>query len=204
VNIIRYNSGSISEKTPFTISNHDFDFNVDQSSGVEMGFFAEIKKGKRFAIQPELMVGVQTITLNSNDGMAGLKWTNISVAVPVLFKYRYGGLGIMAGPEIAIIPLSDKKGTGAFQSAMFPQNSADDFQTTFFSGIIGMEYTFHSPGIGLHIRYKQSFTSVWNEEHPLKAAGYDYNKSKQSALQIGLHWRIGKDKTRIKPAKQII
>ncbi|GAA3913709.1 hypothetical protein GCM10022209_02790 [Chitinophaga oryziterrae] len=191
----------MSKNIPFIArnSNRDYDFKVDQSSGVEMGFFAEIKKGKRFALQPELAVAVQTIILNSNDDMAGLEWTNISVAVPLLFKYRYVGLGVLVGPEIAFLPLSDKKGTGAFQDLVFPKNNTEDFQTLSFAGIIGAEYTLGRPGIGLHIRYKMGFTSVWNEnEHPLGAAPYDYDKSKQNSLQIGLHWRFGRDKTRIK------
>ena len=200
VNIIRYNNGSINKKTPFTARspNRAYDFNVDQASGVEMGFFAEIKPYKRFAIQPELAVGVQTILIRSQDGMAGLEWTNISVSVPILFKYRYGGLSVTAGPELAFTPLSDKKGTGAFQNIVFPSNNTDDFQKTSFFGIIGAEYTLRRPGIGLHVRYRTGFTSVWAKDHPLKDANYDYNKSTQRALQIGLHWRIGKDKTRLK------
>lgn len=199
LNILRFNSNKVSPDVPFTARGGSrYDFRMDHTAGFEGGFYLEKTFNPALALQTELLGRFTTIAIISKDGMAGMEWTNGSVAVPILFKYRWHGFAVMAGPEIAVNLLSDKTGKGAFANIQFEKNEVKDFERLTWAGIAGIEYTTRRPGIGLHVRYNAGLRSVWNKkENPVEHAGYDYKTAKLNAWQFGLHWRIGKDESRM-------
>lgn len=200
LNIVRFNSTTVSPDVPFTTSaGSRYDFRMDHTAGFEGGFYLEKTFNRSLALQTELLFRFTTIAIISQDGMAGMEWTNGSMAVPILFKYRWRGFAVMAGPEIGVNVLSDKTGKGAFANIQFEQNEVKDFERITWAGIAGMEYTTRRPGIGLHVRYNAGLSSVWNKKkNPVEHAGYDYNTAKLNAWQFGLHWRFTKDHSRMK------
>lgn len=200
LNILRFNSVTVSPDVPFTTSaGSQFDFRMDHAAGFEGGFYLEKIFNPTLALQTELLWRFTTIAIISKDGMAGMEWTNGSVAVPILFKYRWRGFALMAGSELGVNLLSDKTGKGAFANIQFKPNEVRDFERISWAGIVGAEYTTKRPGIGIHVRYNAGLSSVWNKkENPVEHAGYDYKTAKLNAWQFGLHWRFTKDLSRMK------
>jgi hypothetical protein len=114
-------------------------FKEEFKYGYNIGAFAEIGLGKRFAFEPEVLFNQYSSTLDSSyksiyqnvisSDQSKVKLNYLSI--PLLFDYKVvGPLHIQAGPQVAVLMSQDKN---------FLQNSGDAFKKGDFSMIGGVQ-----------------------------------------------------------------
>ncbi len=114
-------------------------FKEEFKYGYNVGAFAEIGLGKRFAFEPEVLFNQYSSTLDSNyksiyqnvisSGQSKVKLNYLSI--PLLLDYKVmGPLHIQAGPQFAVLMSQDKN---------FLQNGADAFKKGDFSMVAGVQ-----------------------------------------------------------------
>ena len=107
--------------------------------GYNVGAFAEIGLGKRFAFEPEVLFNQYSSTLDSSyksiyenvisSGQSKVKLNYLSI--PLLLDYKViGPLHIQAGPQFAVLMSQDKN---------FLQNGADAFKKGDFAMVAGVK-----------------------------------------------------------------
>jgi hypothetical protein len=173
--------------------------------GFNMNVFGEINITHHFAIQPEL--GYKRVQWQLTDEQPGTVWprpyiyTNKYWEIPLLVKYKIAGFGAYVGAQMDVLTKSraeEPAGEGLGAAIGYPDTESDFKTKNPLYGVIGMEYTTRRPGIGVSLRYLHGFNDVFAADNSvILAAPFKGIKGRQ--LQFGLHWRFGKDKTRIKP-----
>lgn len=109
--------------------------------GFTVGAFADWEVSQAFSIQSELNYSQMGAKVGS------LKETLDYIAIPVLAKFRAGGLGIYAGPQASFLVGGRDKYQGQTESV------ASDFKSLDFSAIGGAEYVF-AEKVVLSARYQ--------------------------------------------------
>lgn len=172
--------------------------------GFNVNAFAEINITRHFAIQPEL--GYKRVQWELMDEKSPAPrpyiYTNTYWEVPLLLKYKTAGFGAYVGAQMDILTTSraeEPAGEGLGTAIGYPDTNKDFKTKNPLYGVIGVEYTTRRPGIGISLRYLQGFNPVFATNNSLIVAA-QFKETKGRQLQFGIHWRFGKDKTRIKRA----
>lgn len=174
-------------KAGVNISNVKFKFDGDSESydskvGFHVGGFAEIGLAESFAIQPELLFS----TLGTQQKEDGDKWSfNLSyLSVPVLFKYKVAGFGAYLGPQVGFLLGAKEK--YKIDGDTESDDVKEEYKGIDFAGVIGVEYNLNN-GLGFSARYQAGLSNIYDFE-----GDDDGNSVKVSAIQIGVHYTIGK------------
>ncbi|MGN8037838.1 porin family protein [Chitinophaga sp. 22321] len=172
--------------------------------GFNVNAFAEINITKHFAVQPE--IGYKQVQWELMDGTSPQPrpyiYTNGYWEVPLLLKYKIAGFGAYAGAQMDFLITSraeEPSGEGLGTGIGYPDTEHDFKTKTPIYGVIGVEYTTRRPGIGFSLRYLHGFNPIFDADNSVIIAA-QFKETKGRQLQFGIHWRFGKDKTRIKPA----
>lgn len=172
--------------------------------GFNVNAFAEINITRHFAIQPE--IGYKQVQWELMDEKSPQPrpyiYTNGYWEVPLLLKYKTSGFGAYVGAQVDFLTTSraeEPAGEGLGTGIGYPDTDKDFKTKTPVYGVIGVEYTTRHPGIGVSLRYLHGFNPIFAENNSLVLAA-QFKETKGRQLQFGIHWRIGKDKTRIKRA----
>ncbi len=118
--------------------------------GLTLGAFAEFNLSDVFAVQTEINFS----QMGAKDG--DLKENLNYISAPVLAKFRFGGLGIYAGPQIGFLLSANDKLDGERASV------TSSFKTIDFSAIGGAEYTFAEKFI-LSARYQLGLANTLSD-----------------------------------------
>lgn len=172
--------------------------------GFNVNAFGEINITRHFAIQPE--IGYKQVQWELMDEKSPQPrpyiYTNGYWEVPLLLKYKTSGFGAYAGAQMDFLTTSraeEPAGEGLGTGIGYPETDKDFKTKTPVYAVIGVEYTTRRPGIGVSLRYLHGFTPIFAADNSVIIAA-QFKETKGRQLQFGLHWRFGKDKTRIKPA----
>lgn len=144
----------------------------DSKVGLVAGGFAEIGVAESFSVQPELLFSME------GAKVPGGKYHFNFINVPVLAKYKLAnvGLGIYAGPQIGFLATAKAKGGGE------TVDIKDEFKSTAFSGVAGVEYTFMECIIA-SARYQMGLSNTLKDS--------EGTKLKNHSFQITLGYCLG-------------
>jgi len=170
--------------------------------GFNVNAFAEVNITRYFAVQPE--IGYKRVQWELTDEKSPAPrpyiYTNTYWEIPLLLKYKTAGFGVYAGAQMDILTSSraeEPAGEGLGTAIGYP-DTENDFKTKHpLYGVIGVEYTTRRPGIGVSLRYLQGFQDLFAADNSVILAS-TFKGIKGRQLQFGMHWRIGRDKTRFK------
>jgi len=178
--------------------------NYNQRTGFHMGVYGQIRKGKKFGIQPEIVYSQQGQTYNTAN-YSSLRTDLSYINIPVMFKYYpVGGLSVQVGPQLGL--LMSAKGDvvqifysqNGLQSLGPPSLNQDlkrylnstDFSIAFGAGLDlpwGLNFTFrYNYGISNINRYPGG-----SSESP----SFSVAKTQNQVIQISLSkklYKIGK------------
>lgn len=152
----------------------------DTKIGFYAGAIAEIGVSDNFAVQPELYYSLMGAKSNIDFGEGSAKSTmDLSyVNLPVLVKYKNQGFSAFLGPQIGVLISAKGKADGE------SEDIKDQFNSTDFSGVIGVGYTLES-GLGFDARYQQGFSNI--------AKDVEGDASmKNNAFTVGIHYFFNK------------
>ncbi|WP_165813832.1 porin family protein [Terrimonas sp.] len=175
----------------------DLGYKIGSKSNFHAGVFLEIPTSKHLALQPEILLyegGYYWYTeerfgARGDNGDYDVNEELGYVSIPVLLKYKVGGLGIYAGlqPDFLFFTMRDIEGRST--SANEDDFRKDYKKGVYLSGIGGIEYTFRF-GLGVSARYQLGLTNIAN---PTQLGLYERgNNINTNAFLYGIHWRIGK------------
>jgi hypothetical protein len=124
-------------------------------TGLNIGLDYAIPLGTSFAIQPEVAYS----ELGAKYDLAGMeaKEKLTYITVPILAKYTFAtsGFSLYAGPQLGIMMSAKVKG--------LPGGTVDvkeEYNTTDFSGVFGLEFLIPNTGLFLSGRYQLGFSNI--------------------------------------------
>jgi len=175
----------------------DLGYKIGSKTNFHAGMFLEIPLAKHLALQPEILVyegGYYWYTPEKFDATGDNGNYDVNeelgyVSIPILLKYKVGGLGIYTGvqPDFLSFTMRDIEGRGT--SANEDDFRKDYKKGMYVSGIGGIEYTFWF-GLGVSARYQLGLTNI---AKPTEYGIYEQgNKIKTNAFLYGIHWRFGR------------
>jgi opacity protein-like surface antigen len=143
--------------------------------GYSAGAYADIKTGKKWSIQPEVLFNqVSTDTSDKFSALYDINADKISkiklnyLSIPILLNYNLSkGISLQAGPQFGIL---------MSQSKDLLQNGKDAFKTGDFSMLGGMQIKFS--GIRLYGRYAIGLNNLNDIDNR--------DKWKNQSIQLGV------------------
>ena len=151
--------------------------------GFYAGAFADIGISENFGVQPELFYSELGAKQKATGGADGSPASTVNLGyinLPVLAKYKNNGFSAFLGPQIGYL-LSEKSKSGSSST-----NDKDQFNSTDFSGVIGVGYTLPA-GLGFDARYQLGFSNIAKSS---SGAG----TVKNSAFMVGIHYVFNSSK----------
>ena len=143
--------------------------------GYSAGVYADIKTGKKWSIQPEVLFNqVSTDTSDKFSELYNINADKVSkiklnyLSIPILLNYNLSkGISLQAGPQFGIL-MSQSKG--------LLQNGKDAFKTGDFSMLGGLQLKFSS--IRLYGRYAIGLSNLNDIDNR--------DKWKNQSIQLGI------------------
>lgn len=129
------------------------------------GLTFDVKLSKTFSIQPEILYSTagyewfsreEEFNSTNSTSEPDVSESLGSVNVPILLRLKFGGLGLVVGPQLSRL-VSVKRYADLRGYSDNPQS--DYYMGNALSGIAGIEYTFWF-GLGFHARYSYAFRSI--------------------------------------------
>ena len=126
--------------------------------GINAGAFASIPVGEGFAVQPELLFSAMGAKIN--DGNDEGKYLLNYISVPVLAKFNLpeSKFSVYAGPQIGFLI------TGKAKAAGTTIDVKDQFESTDFSGVFGLQYEIAN-NVNLSTRYQLGFSNIIKDDN---------------------------------------
>lgn len=143
--------------------------------GYSAGIYADIKTGKKWSLQPEVLFNqVSTDTSDKFSDLYDINSDKISriklnyLSIPVLLNYNLSkGISLQAGPQFGIL---------MSQSKNLLQNGKDAFKSGDFSMLAGLQLKFSS--IRLYGRYAVGLSNINDID--------DKDQWKNQSIQLGI------------------
>jgi hypothetical protein len=156
----------------FKLSGGGVSLDTKMKAGFEIGGFANFGINEKLSIQPELLFAQYGCKFDDDFSDKPLK-ANL-ITVPVMVKYSFGEINLMAGPQLGYIMSAEIDGEDVMGEDVFDMKSLD------FGLAIGAGYEMEN-GIGIDARYYFGLANLTNMEDVT---------AKNSSLQIALSYRF--------------
>jgi hypothetical protein len=172
-------------------------------AGVQAGLLASVQLSKKFSLQPELLFSAQGTTdrpsiMYSITATERYKFNWINI--PVLLKYNLPqGFFVETGPQFGLLISAKINETVIGANGTTSYFVKDQFKTTEFGWALGTGYMFPY-NLGFDVRYNLGLSNFSNvSASGMKNAPVLSGSIKNSIIQIGIFYLLGKSRTQAAP-----
>lgn len=154
---------------------------VKSLAGFHIGGFAEIKAGKKFAIQPEFLFSTQGTTIEGYNGDSNTSVKVNYLNIPILAKYYItDAFSVEAGPQIGFLLSAKSRG----------EDINDLFKSTDYGLNLGIGYDF-TENFALGLRYTIGLSDIADIPDDSQDYPFVYNANfKNSNFALSLAYKF--------------